>query len=485
MKKQQLTMKQIHEYFNTGKNIWLPHKSGNLTKVIGLFTKISKGIIFKFNDGTELDCAITHYIEIDNNFTNVVYLKIGDNIGDKIIIDIIYTDEKEYLDIEVDSEDSTYIQNRIVHHNSGKSVTIALIADFLRTKGKKGLIIVPNISLVQQIHSDFKDYKLQDLADNCHLIGGSNNIKNLDSRVSISTRQSLALMDKNLFKDIDFVIGDEVHGSRGSQYADILRNCTNAKYKIGLTGTLPDNSIEKMEIFSQLGIPKVYIRTQDLINICLATPVKINIINLKYSPEFTEMMKRAVNYAARLVLLKEHSNRSEFIASLSVKVTEQSGNSIVLFQHTEHGKELYRKIFRTKTGIDIEDKNITGKHALEYQKQHQCYFINGEVKDTVREEIRQILEKDKKAILVGNVAILGTGINIKQIHNIIFGSPLKSFITVTQSLGRGIRLHPDKEVVNIYDIAEDLSWFKSQLNYRIKASYEPEGFPIFQSSMLV
>ena len=60
-----------------------------------------------------------------------------------------------------------------------------------------------------------------------------------------------------------------------------------------------------------------------------------------------------------------------------------------------------------------------------------------------------------------------TGINIKNLHNIIFASPSKSKIRILQSIGRQLRKHQDKEVAKLYDIGDDLQW-KSRKNHTLK-----------------
>lgn len=50
-----------------------------------------------------------------------------------------------------------------------------------------------------------------------------------------------------------------------------------------------------------------------------------------------------------------------------------------------------------------------------------------------------------------------TGINIKNLHNIIFASPSKSQIKVLQSIGRGLRISENGATTVLYDIADDLS----------------------------
>lgn len=87
------------------------------------------------------------------------------------------------------------------------------------------------------------------------------------------------------------------------------------------------------------------------------------------------------------------------------------------------------------------------------------------------------------AILIASYPTMSTGVNIKRIHNIIFASPLKSYVAITQSIGRGIRLHPEKSVLNVYDLVDDFATFRKQLAHRIETSYTPEGFPRFHKEM--
>ena len=62
-----------------------------------------------------------------------------------------------------------------------------------------------------------------------------------------------------------------------------------------------------------------------------------------------------------------------------------------------------------------------------------------------------------------------TGVNIRNLHNIIFASPSKSQIRVLQSIGRGLR-KSDRET-KLFDIADDLHWKKRQ-NYTLLHSAE-------------
>lgn len=93
------------------------------------------------------------------------------------------------------------------------------------------------------------------------------------------------------------------------------------------------------------------------------------------------------------------------------------------------------------------------------------------------------IEKQNK-ILFSNYAILGTGVNIKQLHNLILASPMKSYTTITQSIGRGMRLHPSKTEFNVYDLVDNFGIrgingiFVKQYEHRKSRSYYPEEYPI-------
>ena len=93
---------------------------------------------------------------------------------------------------------------------------------------------------------------------------------------------------------------------------------------------------------------------------------------------------------------------------------------------------------------------------------------NGEIDEaTWVEENRKITEKETDAIIVASFGTFSTGINIRNLHNIIFASPSKSKIRNLQSIGRGLRKGDNKKEAVLFDIADDLS-YKSYTNYTLK-----------------
>jgi superfamily II DNA or RNA helicase len=126
-----------------------------------------------------------------------------------------------------------------------------------------------------------------------------------------------------------------------------------------------------------------------------------------------------------------------------------NNNTLVLFQYVEkHGKALYDMI-------------------SEKRGDRKVFFVFGGTDVIDREEIRKIVETEKDAIIVASYGVYSTGVNIRNLHNIIFASPSKSKIRNLQSIGRGLRLGDDKEKATLYDISDDLR-YKKYVNFTLK-----------------
>ena len=99
-----------------------------------------------------------------------------------------------------------------------------------------------------------------------------------------------------------------------------------------------------------------------------------------------------------------------------------TGNTLVLYQRVDaHGKPLY----------DLINNKV--------EQGRKVFFVSGDTATSDREAIRRIVEKQSNAIIVASLGTFSTGINIRNLHNIIFASPSKSQIKVLQSIGRGLR----------------------------------------------
>lgn len=369
--------------------------------------------------------------------------------------------------------------------SAGKSFSISLIADFYRTKGLRGLLLVPNINLLTQFKSDIESYNLKELYEGTETLGGGTECT-FEKPLLISTWQSM-IKNKDKLSNYDYLICDEVHRESSEVSSDIIKSLTHTKIKLGFTGTLPEDKSASMYLLGLFGEVKTYITARELIERGLGTPIKINTVFIKHPVNVITEIRKTDNYAKQLKVIEENEKRNDIICDLAIKLKNAKQNTLVLFSHTNHGKELFINIMnKLYPDVEIENKNITGKKSFEFQKQYKVFFINGEDDGKTRELTRKILEEFDDSILISNFQILGTGVNIRRLYNLIFAGCLKSYNTITQSLGRGMRLYKDKKEFKVFDIV-DLCYntrrpytgvFYKQYKHRVETSYNPEQYPI-------
>ena len=174
--------------------------------------------------------------------------------------------------------------------------------------------------------------------------------------------------------------------------------------------------------------------------------LKIKILALKYPQEVSKDIINSKDYHYEIEYLVGNIKRNKLITNLAL---DQEGNTLVLFQYVDkHGKPLYDL---------IKDKA---------HKKRKVFYVSGEVDADVREEIRGIVEKQKNAIIVASLGTFSTGVNIKNLHNIIFASPSKSQVKVLQSIGRGLRKSDDGRPTVLYDLMDDMH-YRQKKNYTL------------------
>ena len=91
------------------------------------------------------------------------------------------------------------------------------------------------------------------------------------------------------------------------------------------------------------------------------------------------------------------------------------------------------------------------------EKGRKVFFVYGGTETVDRENIRSIVENEKDSIIVASYGTFSTGINIRNLHNVIFSSPTKSRIRNLQSIGRSLRQSESKTDATLFDIADDMS----------------------------
>ena len=321
---------------------------------------------------------------------------------------------------------------------SGKSLMIYSVVRYFAETDRKILLIVPTTSLVEQMFKDFEDYGW-DSETNCHKIYSGRD-KASGKSVVITTWQSIYKLPRSWFEPFDVVIGDEAHLFKSKSLVSIMTKMDNAKYRFGFTGTLDGSQTHKWVLEGLFGPSYKVTQTKDLIEKGHLSKLQIKVLLLKHDEhQFGE-------YEDEIQYIIGHEKRNKFIKNLTVDL---KGNSLVLFNRVEtHGEPIYNLINNS------------------VEEGRQVFFVYGGVPAQERERVREITEKENNAIIVASYGTFSTGINIKNLHNVIFASPSKSRVRNLQSIGRVLRKGDNKSQAVLYDIADDIT-FKSRKNYTL------------------
>ncbi len=316
--------------------------------------------------------------------------------------------------------------------SSGKSFLIYIL---MRWYAKKTLILVPTVTLVHQMTDDFVDYGYD--SEKIHKIMAGTE-KWTDCPVTISTWQSAVDQGQEWFDQFDVVIGDEAHKFASKSLISIMDRLVNCSVRLGFTGSLNGSKCHVMVLSGQFGPIMEVISTRELIDKGYASNMNINVVLLKH-PENVCRAKK-MDYAEEVSYLLGLDSRNKFICKLTSKL---EGNTLILFFKIDHGKLLYEML----------------KAKFPNRK---VILIYGKTKGSERNEARATVEDEEDAIIVASYGTFSTGINIKRLHNLIFALAWKSQITTLQSIGRGLRKGAGKEICNVFDLTDDISWKKKR-----------------------
>lgn len=437
-----------------GKIRLLDRKTGRLP--IGLFPKL------------KTFCRAT-CIEMDVEFSKTSVKLSDDNI-------IRYAKEKVKLpmeprDYQVDGVVTAFLKQKAIILSptaSGKSLIQFLVTQLFLDMRKKNdlyrkvLMIVPTVSLVEQMKGDFCEYaeNFDSGMDRKITTVYSGQERNWDRDIIISTWQSLqTIKDPDFFKMFGCVLVDEVHSAESAMVIqDIIGKCSNAKMKIGVSGTINDETINQVQLEGLFGKIHQFTTTKDLMRKGTLSTLKIQVLLLKYRDEIKRLSYK-MPYPDEMTFLQDQDTRLKLITKTAAKINK---NVLILFKNLDYGKRIYEEL-------------------LAMNMDRKVHYVAGSTKSQIREEVRKITADDENGIIVASLGVFSTGINIPSLDYCIFAQPFKSKIKVLQSIGRILRKSATKSKAVLIDLADDLTW-RRRRNYSLKHAlqrieiYEKEGF---------
>ena len=350
---------------------------------------------------------------------------------------------------------------------SGKSLIIAnliytLQRQFFRGERFRTLIYVPSIQLVSQFHSDLLEYGFR--PDEVCMFSGATKRKDMQHLPTASVviaNSTYCLQHISEIGPIDMVIGDEAHKTfnHGTAGFSVLENfLMETKLRVGLSGTLPKG----FKFWQMVGLtgPKVFdtsvtdLQEQGFISDCSITALNIEVRDVLSNRELLfhpnsiykvnsvdetgmSLVGSGDPYRAEQKYFVENCERLfQPVLNHLLSNTTLDDNTIVLFDRTEMGERLFNYLDLLK------ERGVIDRTPL---------FIDGSIPVAERERIRKYVEEHTGCLLLGQSAILATGINIRSLSKIVLFVGGKSMARTIQSIGRILRLKDGKqaEVIDV------------------------------------
>lgn len=343
----------------------------------------------------------------------------------------------------------------------GKSLIVANIAS--KYPDKYFINLTTSKELLKQNYEKYISYGFE--ADIC---SASLNSKNV-GKVTFATISTLTKF-VDYFKDKEVVIlFDEAHlaSAKGSQLDLFLKKLKNYKL-VGITAT-PFRLSATMDGTTL----KLMNRDRDCIYKSIEDIVQI---------------QEVVSQGYWSKLLYDIKDVDESDLTLNTTGTEYTDSSIQKFKESN---DLNNQIIReTKKLINSGRKSILISvpfisDAQEISERlENCEAVYSGMNSKDRDRIVNDFKNLKTKIVV-QCSILSVGFDHPQLDAIILAKPSNSLTFVYQVLGRGVRIHPEKEDCLIVDFSGNCKKFGEIENITIENSELTKGFAVFNGDTLL
>jgi len=250
----------------------------------------------------------------------------------------------------------------------------------------------------------------------------------------------------------DLLIVDECHEfCQGKFTSQVISSFPSAKYRVGLTATIPTDKFRLYTLEGALGPEISTVSTRELIEENKLADPYIQFIPLEpTSNDHMEMNYQDV-YDRYIIYNKVRNNIIKEIVE-SIYKNNAKAKVLILVKNLEHGN-IIQKLIPDSEYLQGSDDLATRSKA-----------------------IKDFRKGKKNKTLIGT-KILQTGANIPEITHLINARGLESEIATIQALGRALRVTPEVNQVKVYDFIDEVRYLSGHSQKR-RRTYKKEGHTI-------
>lgn len=321
----------------------------------------------------------------------------------------------------------------------GKTVVFSHLVPQLKPtspdRGNKTLVLAHKEELVHQsakmlalVNPDLKvsiDMRKLKPSDDADIIVGS-----------VPTLVRMSRLEKYNPQDFKTIILDECHHATANSWIKILKyfgaNTADLPiYVVGFTATMERSDGKSLgTIFDEITYERTLIemvKNKELVDVKFSTlgaDLNLDDVDIKFNDYDVASLSKAMNHVKTNLLIAS--------SYLDLKRKYQFKSTLMFCVDINHCKTL--------CGV-LQEQGINAQ------------YVTG---DTVKHERQSIIEdfKNGKIEVLCNVQVFTEGTDIPNIDSLFLARPTKSRTLLVQMIGRGLRLHKDKTICHVVDIAD-------------------------------
>lgn len=284
--------------------------------------------------------------------------------------------------------------------------------------------------------------------------------RSLSGRVDVAMVPSLVQKEnlEELLSGYGVVFVDECHHAGSPSYQKVL-DALQAKRVYGLSATPKRTDGLSTSMFWQLGEIAASFSSKDQ----MASQTFHRVICPRFTPfagsdaennDFTRLVQEAAS----------HPLRNEMIVQDIREALDNGRTVLVLTRFIEHAHTLARLL---APGDDTELFVYAGDPKRKQENTRR-----------LRELEDPKVRKDKKVVLIGTYASISEGFDFPLLDTLMLALPIRSQITISQSIGRIHRQTRNKQIAIVYDYADVQNrMLESMYQARLK-EYVNQGYQI-------
>jgi hypothetical protein len=320
---------------------------------------------------------------------------------------IKYVGEEMTYDIICDDPWRNFVANKMVVHNSGKTLTSAMV---IGRKKVQTLFVAPDTGLREQAYEQYVEW-----------FGHRNVTRDImDTEKPIVVTNIQALMNKKpkAFLRFGMLLIDEFHHGAAKSYKKVNRFCANAFYRYGFTGTFMRPDGKDMEMHGLLSKVIFKKSTSELIEEGFLVRPYITIYRY-------QLPKLKLNYADAYNYITQDYGFHKLVAEIANRAIDEGKQTLVLVRRKEHGRILAELI-------------------------PNAMYLSGDDDHDHRERVKQSFIKKKiRGMIATN--IFGEGQDVPSIDVLVNARAQKTEVQTSQGAGRALRKSDGKEKAEIFD----------------------------------